>query len=612
MDWRALEKEIYRRCNELISLQNQDGTWSFCFENSVITDAFMLMMTQTLEMNNERLILQLTDRIFSQQSDDGLWRIYPDEKDGNLSSTIQAYVALLFSKKISVSDPRLISAKDFIIQKGGFKNCNLITRAFLAMNGLYDWPSLPINPAVLFSLPITAPINMYDISSYARAHFAPVFLMAYEKKSLTSINTPDLSHLLGSLCEDSQWEEWHNLYNLFSITEKFTRANEQNVLTYIHNHIESDGTLLSYGLTTILMIYGLIATGYDKSSSIIQNALNGLSKMFCNAEGTSHLQNSPSTVWDTSLILYTLQEAGVPINHKAITTGAYFLLTQQQYKLGDWSVHNPNAVPGGWGFSLGDTINPDIDDTQAALRSIKNFYNTHDSYQISYYKGVSWLLSMQNNDGGWAAFEKNTNRHLLGGLPIKNARDALIDPSTPDITGRTLEYLGNFHGFTLQEPSIKRAIHWLWDNQEKDGSWYGRWGICYIYGTWAAVTGLIGCGVNPNDRRIQRSLQWLLEHQNTDGGWGESCRSDVERKFVKMPGSTLSQSAWALNTLTSICKQPSEQMKKAVNYLISEQINTGYPTGAGLSDAFYIRYHSYDYIWPLLSLVHFYKKYYRN
>lgn len=406
MDWRALEKEIYRRCNELISLQNQDGTWSFCFENSVITDAFMLMMTQTLEMNNERLILQLTDRIFSQQSDDGLWRIYPDEKDGNLSSTIQAYVALLFSKKISVSDPRLISAKDFIIQKGGFKNCNLITRAFLAMNGLYDWPSLPINPAVLFSLPITAPINMYDISSYARAHFAPVFLMAYEKKSLTSINTPDLSHLLGSLCEDSQWEEWHNLYNLFSITEKFTRANEQNVLTYIHNHIESDGTLLSYGLTTILMIYGLIATGYDKSSSIIQNALNGLSKMFCNAEGTSHLQNSPSTVWDTSLILYTLQEAGVPINHKAITTGAYFLLTQQQYKLGDWSVHNPNAVPGGWGFSLGDTINPDIDDTQAALRSIKNFYNTHDSYQISYYKGVSWLLSMQNNDGGWAAFEK--------------------------------------------------------------------------------------------------------------------------------------------------------------------------------------------------------------
>ncbi|MDR7072460.1 prenyltransferase/squalene oxidase repeat-containing protein [Fictibacillus barbaricus] len=612
MDWRGLEKEIYRRCNDLISLQKQDGRWEFCFENSIITDAFMLMMIQTLEIKNEKLVLQLRDRIFSQQSNDGLWRIYPDEADGNLSSTIQAYIALLYTKKRDGNDTRLNRAKEFIMHNGGLKNSNLITRAFLAMNGLYDWPSLPIDPAVLFSLPLTAPINMYDISTYARAHFAPVFLMAYEKKSLTSINTPDLSHLSGDQTEQSTWEEWHNLFALFNISERYSRVNKQNVLTYILNHIESDGTLLSYALTTILMIYGLIAYGYDKSSSIIQNALNGLSKMFCEVNRTKHLQNSPSTTWDTSLILYTLQEAGVPSHQSVITKGAYFLLTQQQKKHGDWSVHNPNVAPGGWGFSIGDTINSDNDDTQAALRTIRNLYETHEVYQNSYHKGVSWLLSMQNNDGGWAAFEKNTNKHLLGSLPIINARDALIDPSTPDITGRTLEFLGHYHGCTLQDPIVKKAVNWMWDQQEKDGYWYGRWGICYIYGTWSAVTGLIACGVNPNDRRIQRPLEWLLANQNDDGGWGESCRSDVVRKFVRMPDSTLTQTAWALDTLTSICRQPTEQMKKAVTYLLSEQTNNAYPTGAGLSDAFYIRYHSYDHIWPLLSLVHFYKKYYRN
>ncbi len=610
LNFKEIESEIYKRCNELLSLQKTDGTWRFCFENSVITDAYMLILLRTIDYKNENLIKRIAARILSKQSNDGLWRVYPDEEPANSSATIQAYTALLYSKPHSHTAEPLQNAKQFIINNGGLKNADLLTKVFLAMNGLYHWPELPIDPAILFSLPLTSPINRYDISSYARAHFAPVLLMIEGKKKLTSSYTPDLSVLLGKSDQGSNIKDWINLFSLLNIRDSFMNTKKDNIKSYIQNHIEPDGTLLSYALTTIFMVYGLLSEGFNRSSPVIQNALNGLMKMFCEVDDTLHLQNSPSTTWDTSLILYTLLEAGVPQTNAQLLKGARFLLTQQQNKYGDWSVHNPDATPGGWGFSIGNTQHPDLDDTQVSLRTIAQYCRTHSSYYSSYEKGLAWLLSMQNDDGGWAAFEKNTNRYLIGSLPIKHAKDALVDPSTPDITGRTLEFLGNYHGMEQDHLSIKKGVSWLRANQEVDGSWYGRWGVCYIYGTWAAVTGLIACGVHPNDRQIQKAKNWLHSVQNEDGGWGESCESDSKRKYVSLNKSTPSQTAWALNTLTAISDQPDLSMKRAVTWLFSKQEKASYPTGAGLPGAFYIHYHSYDKIWPLLAFSHYYKKYY--
>ncbi|KZE66165.1 hypothetical protein AWM68_07265 [Fictibacillus phosphorivorans] len=609
MDFKKLEKEIYRRCNDLLSLQKPDGTWRFCFENSVITDAYMLILLRTIEYRNEKLIRRMTDRILSKQSPDGLWRVYPDEEPANLSATIQAYTALLYSQHFNADDAKLIGAKHFIKTNGGLKKADLLTKVFLAMNGLYEWPDVPIDPAILFSLPLTSPINQYDISSYARAHFAPVLLMVEEKRKLTSKYTPDLSDLTGDEGEGSNMQDWVNLFSLLNIRDSYLQTKKENILSYILTHIEPDGTLLSYSLTTIFMIYSLLSSGYERSSTVIQNALTGLINMFCEVEETLHLQNSPSTTWDTSLILYTLLEAGVPLTTPGVKKGSQFLLSQQQTKYGDWSVHNPGALPGGWGFSIGNTQHPDIDDTQAALRTMAHLSHFYSQYQMSYDRGLTWLLSMQNDDGGWAAFEKNTNRYLIGNLPVKHAKDALIDPSTPDLTGRTLEFLGKFHGLNQDHASIKKGANWLLTNQEQDGSWYGRWGVCFIYGTWAAVTGLIACGINPQNKKIQKAKHWLLNVQHEDGGWGESCASDKQRKYVELNESTPSQTAWALNTLTAIHKEPTLEMEKAVTWLMKHR-KANYPTGAGLPGAFYIHYHSYDYIWPLLALTHYYKKYY--
>ncbi|WP_338080750.1 prenyltransferase/squalene oxidase repeat-containing protein [Cohnella luojiensis] len=289
-----------------------------------------------------------------------------------------------------------------------------------------------------------------------------------------------------------------------------------------------------------------------------------------------------------------------------------YLLTKQQTRLGDWSRRIKNPFPGGWGFSDINNINPDIDDTTAALRAIRNLGTRRVEYQEAFNKGLQWVLSMQNDDGGWPAFEKNIDNSLLTMLPFNGADAAAIDPSTADLTGRTLEFLGRDAGLTARHLFIRRAVRWLQKNQETDGSWYGRWGICYIYGTWAALTGMLAVGENPEHPSIQRGVEWLLSIQNPDGGWVESCTSDQEKRYIPLRQSTLSQTAWALDALVAYYPKPNSAIEKSVQYLLNTMDKADqeiYPTGAGLPGYFYIRYHSYPYIWPLLALSHYKSKY---
>jgi sporulenol synthase len=233
-------------------------------------------------------------------------------------------------------------------------------------------------------------------------------------------------------------------------------------------------------------------------------------------------------------------------------------------------------------------------------------------YHNAFNRGLQWILSMQNDDGGWPSFEKNTDNPILTMLPFNGANAAANDPSTADLTGRTLEFLGSDAGLTSGHLFIRRAVHWLHEHQEADGSWYGRWGICYIYGTWAALTGMLAVGENPKHPSIRRGVEWLLSVQNSDGGWGESCASDQMKRYIPLRQSTLSQTAWAVDALAAYYPKPNSAILNGIKYLINAmgQIDQeNYPTGSGLPGHFYIRYHSYPYIWPLLALSHFKTKY---
>lgn len=622
-----VNKEINRIVIELREKQAKDGAWNFCFENSIFADAYLIILIRILKTENaESLIKTLVYRIKQQQTEHGYWKLYQDETEGNLSATVEAYYALLFSGYVDSHDPKIRKAKDYIIAKGGLKKVSLYTKVMLALTGQYQWPTNLMLPIELILLPPPIPFNIFDFVGYSRVHFVPIMICANKMFSLKTSQTPDLSDLY--LPETNQLSETLdiNQYNplldgtiknieLLKIPRRyaFQRAEE-----FLLSRIERDGTLYNYFSATILMIFALLALGYKRDSKVIMRAVNGLITFACNGKQYTTIQNSPSTIWDTALISYALQKAQVPINDPMVQRSVSYLLAKQHFKYGDWAVHNPYVIPGGWGFSDKNTINPDIDDTTAALRALKRFaIDQPETYLPPWQIGLSWLLSMQNNDGGWPAFEKNTNKKYTKLLPIKGVESVTIDPSSADLTGRTLEFLGSDVGLRLNHPQIRKGVHWLLSNQEMNGSWYGRWGVSYIYGTWAALTGLTAVGFPNRHPSIQRAVDWLLQIQNEDGGWGESCKSDAIKNYIPLGASTPSQTAWALDALITVYDRPIPAIKKGIQFLIDlgnlnekeKDWRFSYPTGAGFPGNFYIHYHSYQYIWPLLALSHYQEKY---
>jgi len=600
-----VNNEIHRLSNYLEKKQVDDGAWYFCFENGIFADAYMIILLRSLEINDESLIKMLVERIKKQQTSSGMWKNYPDQEQGDLSATVEAYYALLYSGYVSKDDSNMLAAKQFILRQGGLKNASLFTKVMLAFTGQYHWPNYLKLPIELVLLPPSIPFNIFDFVGYARVHFVPIMIGANKKFSVRTIKSPNLSDLYAN---PYQAEPEPRL--MYSIPNKlaYNKAEE-----FLLARIEKDGTLYSYFSATFVMIFSLLALDYPKDSIVIQKAVNGLKSFLCKTSNYTTIQNSPSTIWDTALISHTLQEAGVSISSPIIRNANMYILAKQQTKYGDWQIHNRGVIPGGWGFSPSNTINPDVDDTTAALRALHKHAVKDPHYLYAWQKGTNWVLSMQNNDGGWPAFEKNTNRKYTTLLPIEGVESVTTDPSHADLTGRTIEFLGNYAGLNHYHPSIQKGVRWLFANQENNGSWYGRWGISYIYGTWAALTGLRAAQIPATNPRIQKSIQWLLSIQNEDGGWGESCVSDTTKQYVPLHASTPSQTAWAIDALITVYKKPTPAINRGIKRLIElgtkDDWQTTYPTGAGFPGNFYVHYHSYRYIWPLLALSHYKSKF---
>jgi sporulenol synthase len=582
--------------------QSLDGTWRYCFESGPMTDAYLIMMLRVLEVDEEKITQKLYQRLINTQQANGAWRLYEDE-EGNLSATVEAYAALLYSGYVLAEDENMKKAEKFILAHGGLKNVHPSTKFMLAMHNLYPWPSNFPLPLLLLNIPSFLSISFYKLSSYVRVHLAPILILGYKKFTITNEWTPDLSHLYVDSKRSKTRKKIISFFHRLLPFRPFSRSSLKKAEKYLLNSIESDGTLYSYASATFYMVYALLALGYKPDSPYIQHAIDGLKSMLFEENGMLHLQNSPSTIWDTALLSYAIQEAGVSPLDPVVKSSVNYLQSHQQ----NGFTHNP----GGWGFSESNTIHPDIDDTQAALRAISRFALEDIHYRKTWNTGVSWLLAMQNADGGWGAFEKNRCMALTRFIPIENFKDVAIDPSTADLTGRTLEFLGNYVNMTILHPQVQTGTNWLIKHQEQNGSWYGRWGVSYIYGTWAAITGLRAVGVKAEHPSIQKAVKWLKDIQQLDGGWGESCKSDKARNYFPLPYSTIVQTSWAVDALISVFDVPTPEIEKGIHFLTNckSAKSLSYPTGAGLPGHFYIYYHSYNQIWPLLTLTHFKEKF---
>lgn len=625
--------EMERLINILKRDQSQDGSWDYAFETGVATDSYMIILLRSLEIHEEKFIQSLVERIISKQEKNGAWKLFYDEGQGNLSATIEAYYGLLYSGYANVSDPNMKKAKQFILKKGGLNGAGMFTKIMLALTGQYAWPKFFPIPLEAILLPVHSPLNIYDISVFGRANIVPILLLAHKKYQVTTPQTPDLSHLYVQREPSSEYHffrdenrvlEWRNYLSslttalqssFYTLSHLEERAVEQ-AKQYMVKRIEPDGTFLNYFSATFLMIYAFLSLGFSKKDKRIMKAVNGLKSMAIIIDGHIHMQYTTADVWNTSLISYALQEAGVSENSDIIQKANRYLFSKQHYKYGDWVVHNPYERPGGWGFSNMNTMNPDVDDTTASLRAICNILSDQPDFLQSWGRGIQWGMSMQNKDGGWPSFERNVDKKILNMLPVQAAEFLLLDPSTADLTGRTLEFLGNFTNLNKNHSVIKRGIGWLKKEQIPNGSWYGRWGICYIYGTWASVTGLMACGGDSEAPMLRKAVQWLDEIQNEDGGWGESCKSDTENRYVPLKASTLTHTAWALDALIAASPSTTPSIEKGIQFLIEKGNNrdwtNNYPKGQGMGGAFYIHYHSYCYIWPLLALSHYKLKFLRG
>ncbi|WP_088071848.1 terpene cyclase/mutase family protein [Gottfriedia luciferensis] len=616
---KIVTKNIEERINRLRGKQKDNGSWEYCFEGSLLTDSFMVLLLNDLEHQDKTLSEGIVDRIINLQHPNGAWKLYEDEKDGNLTATVQAYIALLISKKYTKEHSSMKKAEKFIIENGGIKKTHFMLKMILAIHGLINYPKLFYFPMSYFLLPNKMPLSLFDLSNYARVHLVPMILCINKRFKIKLDADLNIDNLLET--KDVEWfyEERGSFYQflieegkkLASYPLYFHQKGYEKAERFILDRIETNGTFYSYASSTFYMIYALMALGYEASSSVIQNALNGLISYATKTEAGIHIQNSPSAVWDTALLSYAIQEAGYATSDPVVSKSINYLTYKQQDKIGDWAINSKNVSPGGWGFSEVNSIIPDNDDTGAVLRALTRCAIEPNRYE-SWMKGVQFLLGLQNNDGGWGAFEKNVNNKWLTYLPIENAKDAIIDPSTADLTGRALEFIGNYTSITNDDPIVKKSVEWLLKNQESNGSWYGRWGICYIYGTWAAITGLRSVGIPKSHDSVKKAEKWLISLQNEDGGWGESGLSPVKGSYVKLNFSTPSQTAWAVDTLLMIRNKHDEVIKKGINYLVSQsQLSNKeltYPTGLGLPGQFYIHYHSYNEIYPLLALAHFKNK----
>ncbi|KUP09118.1 squalene-hopene cyclase [Bacillus coahuilensis p1.1.43] len=604
--------------------QKEDGSWGYAFDTGIKTDCYTIILIKTLHLTEyENLVEKLVKRIESMQSKSGGFKLYRDEKEDNLSLTIEAYVALLYSGYRRAQDLSMTTIENRIRKLGGLAKADMFTKVLLATTGHLDWPKLFPIPVEFILLPPSFPVNFYDFSVFGRSNIAPILLLADSKFQIPkTTETPDISHLyvreLYWWSEDRGWNGFtkaikKGVNNLIGLPNELHTLGRKQAENYMLDRLEDDGTLLSYYSSTFFMIYALLSVGYTKDHKVIKKAARGLLSMNTTVKDTIHIQYTTAHIWNTSLISHALQTAGASPDDTMVMRANHYLLQRQHTKFGDWAIYQPNLGPGGWGFSHSNTFNPDVDDTTASLRSIQKSLHSHPNYQSSWYRGLSFTLGMQNQDGGFPAFEKGVDKTFLHLLPVQGAEFLLTDPSTPDLTGRTLEFLGESAHLYKDSGAIKRGVNWLIENQRRDGSWYGRWGICYIYGTWAALTGLQAVGVSKEHPSVQEGIDWLKSIQQDDGGWGESCESDSQKTYIPLSKSTVTQTAWAVDALIAYEKEETVAIKKGMEFLLQnwnhEDWTMDYPLGQGMAKAFYIHYHSYRYVFPLLTMGHYKRKF---
>ena len=609
----------------LLRLQHSDGFWVGELEADSSLEADAILLEYFLGNPNPARVRKLANSLREEQQDDGGWALYPGGA-ANVNLTVKGYYALRLAGGTK-SDPALLKAEETARRLGGVEATNNYTRIYLCLFGQYHWKDVPAIPPEIVLLPSFAYINIYEVSSWSRAILVPlsvIYAVQPVRRPTTGGNLRRL--FVGTdpkrrtrLLPEGTLYSWKTLIQTaFHTADRTLSALEQKKWTplrrkalqsaeqWILEHLEGSDGLGAIYPAMMNCVMALDCLGYDRQGSVLGRQIAEFWRLAIEEKNTIRMQPCFSPVWDTALAAFAAAESGLDPAHPALCQAAEWLISRQVLRPGDWSVKNPKGQPGGWAFEFANVPFPDVDDTAMVLLALSRV-RLADSlrHQAAMRRGLEWVLSMQCSDGGWASFEVDINKSILCHVPYAD-HNAMLDPSCADVTGRVLEMLGSV-GYDTQSFPVRRAMEFLAREQEPDGSWYGRWGVNYIYGTCFALRGLAAVGVDMREGFCQRAAEWIRSYQNADGGWGESCDSYDTPDLRGLGPSTASQTAWALLGLFATGDFASDSVRRGIRFLLATQQESGdweesFFTGTGFPSVFYLKYHLYRLYFPLLAL----------
>ena len=616
-----LQSTITSAQSWLLNDQHKEGYWWGELEANASITAEYLLLTHHLGIGELEKWAQMANYLRRQQTADGYWAQYLDGP-GELSTTIEAYFAL----KLSGEDPNaahMVRARNWILEQGGIAKARVFTKLWLALFDQYDWDRLPAMPAWINLLPNWFPINLYEFASWARATVVGISVIFTIRPVATLPAGAGVQELWGDPRERRAFavETPKNRFSwkgAFYGLDKVLRFMDRNHIRpfqrralataerWLLDRQEADGGWAGIQPPWIYAILALRALGYPLDHPVIQKALKAFDRFTWQEDGMVWTEACQSPVWDTGLAVIALLDSGLAPDDPRLQRAGSWLLQEQVFAGGDWQVKNPDTPAGGWAFEFDNDIYPDVDDTAVVLIALDGMsLEDEAAKRRAMDAGTQWMLSMQSKNGGWAAFDVDNTKSFLTEIPFADFGE-LLDPPTADVTAHALEFLGRM-GYRGEYPPASRALQFLYDLQEPDGAWWGRWGVNYIYGLGAVLPALAELGEPMTQPVVRKSVAWLRAHQLEDGGWGESSDSYANPALRGAGPATASQTAWALIALIAAGEADSREVARGVQYLIDHQGSEGTwdePefTGTGFPTDFMINYHLYRHYFPLMAL----------
>jgi squalene-hopene/tetraprenyl-beta-curcumene cyclase len=617
-----LDDAIARSVESLMSLQHTDGHWVFELEADATIPAEYILLQHYLDTIEPELEEPIARYLRAGQGADGGWPLFfGGETD--ISATVKAYFAL---KAVGDSPdaPHMQRARAAILARGGARRCNVFTRIMLALWGEVPWHAVPVMPVEIMLLPRWFPFHVDKISYWSRTVLVPLLVLmalrpqARNPRGITIrelfIEPPEaVRDWISPSTSSAVGHGFVLLDRLLRKAEPMFPAEPRRraigkAVAFVTERLNGEDGLggIFPAMANALMMYDSL--GYPREHPYCAAAATALRKLVVEGE-RAYCQPCVSPVWDTALAAHALMEVGDDRLIPAIRKGLDWLRDRQVLDtVGDWASARPGLRPGGWAFQYANPHYPDLDDTAAVALALNRFDDAR--YRPAIERALEWVLGMQSRNGGWGSFDADNTHYYLNHIPFAD-HGALLDPPSADVSARCLGFLAQL-GIDPKHPAVAAAIEYLRAEQEEDGSWFGRWGTNYIYGTWSVLAGLNAAGMDPGAPEIRRAVDWLVSKQRADGGWGESGESYwwPDKPRGEAPYSTASQTAWALLALLAAGEVANPAVTRGIAYLLANQDEDGnwdepWYTAVGFPRVFYLRYHGYRVFFPLWALARY-------